>query len=291
MSGSELRPLTEIIKRPDQALLDIPQEEILCQLQACGAVLLRGFEFPDSSFSVLSEKFSSHFFNHGKRAVVFDKYSIEVVPGNARVAPHCEFGYTPFAPDYVWLLCRVPPSEGGNTLTFDGKAFFTALSRDTQERFLSQRIIYHHRWSPRLVQGFWPGKTIAEIRAFLATTSGVLLLPDCDDKVLRFDYITSALRTLPDGCPLFLNSVMNIVDTMRKGDANATILFEDGEPLPGTLIDELEAVAKQVVQVVRWQARDILLIDNSRAMHGREAFRGPRDIVARIGTNTAHPWF
>lgn len=277
--------MQQITAYPGQELLDLSSSEILAALRQSGAALLRGFQFPDASFVALTERFSSRFFAHGKRAAVLDRYSIEVVPGSERVAPHCELGYLPFPASYLWLLCRTPAEAGGRTMVLDGHAFFTALSKATQELLLARRIVYHHRWSTRLQQGFWPGNTVAENRALLAAQPGVLVLPDFDESVLRFDYLTSALRTDGDGTPRFLNSVLNLLDVMRKGDANATVLFEDGEPFSRALVDELESVATAVQQLVSWQPRDILFVDNQRALHGREAFRGTRDVVVRIGMN------
>lgn len=280
--------MEQITAHPGQELLSLRREDILAALQRSGAVLLRGFQFADAQFPILTERYSSQYFTHGKRAAVLDPYSIEVVPGSDRVAPHCELGYLPFPSSYVWLFCRAPATEGGRTLVIDGRAFFAALSPATQQKFLTRRIVYHHRWSTRLQQGFWPGKTVAENRAHVSTQPDVLLLPDFDESVLRFDYMTSALRTCPDGSVLFLNSLLNIFDVTRKGDNNATVLFEDGEAFSRALLEELETVAAKVQELVSWQPRDILVVDNLRAMHGREAFHGTRDLVVRIAMNKLH---
>ena len=48
-------------------------------------------------------------------------------------------------------------------------------------------------------------------------------------------------------------------------------LFDDGSPVPDAVLDEVMSVAEALSVPVRWQAGDLLMLDNSRFMHGREA--------------------
>lgn len=288
MSSSAVQ-LDIVRAESSQRLLDLEKAEILERLRGSGAVLLQGFDFEDPDFSRLAERFSSRFFTHGKRDKTFDDYSIEVVPGQARVAPHQELGYLPFQPSYLWLLCRVPPERGGRTLVYDSAAFFDSLSPATQRLFRERRIAYHHRWWPKMWKGYWPDKSASEAVAELAEFEGIHVVEDCHPEVLRFDYVTSALRHDAEGRTLFLNSILNMHDVTRRGDPSATVMFEDGQPLPPELIDELEATAERVGNAINWQKRDVLVVDNSRALHAREAFEGARDVVVRIGLDEASP--
>ncbi len=51
--------------------------------------------------------------------------------------------------------------------------------------------------------------------------------------------------------------------------AEPVIEFDDGAQLPQWLIDECAEVTERVTEEVRWQDGDVVLIDNTRVMHGR----------------------
>lgn len=268
-----------------QRLLELERDALLSALERSGALLLRGFSFEDREFSTLTERFSEAFFTHPKRKSTLDEHTIEVVPGHERVAPHQELGYLPFRPDYLWLYCRVPASAGGRTIVHPAEEFLAELSPTTRRLFEDNEITYQHRWHEDMWRSYWPRRTMEEVQDDLRGRDGVVVHADGDERVLRFDYRTSALVRGRRGEALFLNSVLNMLDVMRKGDATAVVSFANGRPFSGALIDELEAVAERVSSPVQWEPKDVLIVDNKRAMHSREAFRGERDLVVRIGAH------
>lgn len=264
-------------------LLDVAPDEVTGSLARAGALLLRGFAFEDADFSTLTRRFSDTFFTHGKRKVMLDEQTIEVVPGNQRVAPHQELGYLPFRPDYLWLLCRTPAREGGRTQVLPADRLFAELTPSTQRLFETTEIVYLHRWHEAMWQGYWPHLDLEAVQTDLRGRDGVTVHADSEPTALRFDYRTSALRRGPGGEPLFLNSILNMLDVMRKGDATAVVALASGRPVPPEVIEELEAVAARVSVPVEWEPRDVLVVDNHRSLHAREMFSGPRDVLVRIG--------
>lgn len=59
--------------------------------------------------------------------------------------------------------------------------------------------------------------------------------------------------------------------------------FSDGSEMPSEIIEEIRRVGEQCMEDIGWQDQDVALIDNSRVMHGRRAFRGDRVIYSRFG--------
>jgi hypothetical protein len=45
--------------------------------------------------------------------------------------------------------------------------------------------------------------------------------------------------------------------------------FEDGSIIPDAICEELRTVTDELTTAHRWQTGDILMVDNSRVMHGR----------------------
>ncbi len=54
-------------------------------------------------------------------------------------------------------------------------------------------------------------------------------------------------------------------------------LFEDGSIVPDWIVDAIKAAADPITFAVDWQPGDILMLDNSRFMHGRNAIIEPGD--------------
>ncbi|MEO8890080.1 MAG: TauD/TfdA family dioxygenase, partial [Coleofasciculaceae cyanobacterium] len=53
--------------------------------------------------------------------------------------------------------------------------------------------------------------------------------------------------------------------------------------IPESVIDEIQTITEQLIQLVAWQKSDVLMIDNTRLMHGRRAFAdNQRDIYVRL---------
>ena len=46
-------------------------------------------------------------------------------------------------------------------------------------------------------------------------------------------------------------------------------LFEDGSLIPDAIVDEIKAVSDRLTVAHRWQRGDLLMLDNSRFLHGR----------------------
>jgi hypothetical protein len=56
-------------------------------------------------------------------------------------------------------------------------------------------------------------------------------------------------------------------------------LFGDGSWIEVSDLDHVRAVMQKEMVPVRWQAGDILVVDNMLACHGRMPFSGPRKIL------------
>jgi hypothetical protein len=74
-------------------------------------------------------------------------------------------------------------------------------------------------------------------------------------------------------------------ETIRRlagGRFPITVRMEDGAPVPGPVIKELMALNQRLAVAVAWGAGDLLMVDNTRILHGRTAFRGERDVYVRM---------
>ena len=55
--------------------------------------------------------------------------------------------------------------------------------------------------------------------------------------------------------------------------------FGTGEPLTEEIVEMINAVYEANTVREPWQAGDLMLVDNIRTAHSREAYEGPREIL------------
>lgn len=67
------------------------------------------------------------------------------------------------------------------------------------------------------------------------------------------------------------NSLVNLYS--RKGE---NIKFEDGSLISEKTIREIKKVMNKLTEVIRWQTGDLVMVDNSKFLHGRRAFNDNR---------------
>jgi hypothetical protein len=87
------------------------------------------------------------------------------------------------------------------------------------------------------------------------------------------------------GVPAFCNSVF--ISRPRQGeydDQRLRLATDDGSKIPEDLMDTAAEVAAALTVAVPWRAGDVLVIDNTRFLHGRQAFTDDsRAVMVRMG--------
>jgi hypothetical protein len=82
--------------------------------------------------------------------------------------------------------------------------------------------------------------------------------------------------------PAFANFVLFARFTRNRRDYP---LLDDGQPIPEPWLQAIKATGDRVSAQVSWQPGDVLMLDNTRFMHGRTAIRdaGERLIATFFG--------
>ncbi|MBH8553705.1 TauD/TfdA family dioxygenase [Nostocaceae cyanobacterium CENA357] len=100
-----------------------------------------------------------------------------------------------------------------------------------------------------------------------------------NDDSVRIEYIFSAVTSSRCGNhQVFINSIL---PTMQL---NPEVLrFEDDSEIPADVMKELNEIAERLTTEMAWQKGDILMIDNTKIMHGRRNFTDEkRNIYIRL---------
>lgn len=248
-----------------------------------GAILFRGFAPTEETFKSFSERHGTDFVVHHHLAsrdyVAGDLTFATVNKGDYAIEFHNEMASSPVSPDLFWMLARTPPRHRGRTGLADGVAAARDLTPKTRAHFSEQPMLFAYDHLPK---SHWaalvPGRSErAEVEAWLASIGkqrGVTEYAfDADDNLsLKFSF--RAIReTRLSGLAAFCCGLL---------DAPELYKFADGSAPAGDCVTEVRQVIYQNAVWLDWQAGDVLLVDNTRVMHAREAFDDPqRKILVR----------
>ena len=248
-----------------EALTDLPVPAVRECFKEAGLVLFRGFPGGAEPFKVFSNLFIRRYLRDlgGSKSIdAKGDYVQNVLPAGNAQDLHCESARGPNPPDLLWFHCIRPARTGGETTFADGIEIWNQLSLPTRNLFASKRVNFVEllpgsQWRVGLRLFFF-----AELDHLnLAGTTFRFL----QDGTLRMEFVTSAVRrTRWTNAESFTNSL--------TGPYPGVTRFEDGTEVPLTVMGEIHSVHARVIDQVAWEAGDLLMVDNSRFMHGRRAF-------------------
>ncbi|MBD2166645.1 TauD/TfdA family dioxygenase [Calothrix membranacea FACHB-236] len=259
-----------IYKQTNQSILQLPLQDTLNDFKAFGVLLFRGFDINYEQMKNFAEKFSSTFVLDKDRPIVdpHNKYVTLVDPGMHYVSPHCENANSPFRPDVIWFCCGVPASQGGETLFWNGVRVWQELDEELRQLFIAKKIKFCQKFPAADWKRFLGvGATLADVKRTLHGIPGLSYKIN-QDQSIAIEYVCSAVvKTKYGHQNAFANSLIAEYKNPR-----GVVTFEDGSPIPSTVINQVQQVMNNLTEVINWESGDLVMIDNSRFLHGRRSF-------------------
>lgn len=281
-------PITEdfaTLVEPDngEAHVSLPpelREQVIQLMKQRGAVLFRGFDFDFEDFERFTDQFGTSEGGFHPRFSGDSRYVGTAPQGYdftelKEVGAHSELAYTPWPPDLIWFYCIQPADSGGRTTVFDGIKFWKELDPDMRQLFLDKKLKFRQSFTRERWQMLF-GETEQEVRAALEPYG---IIVEFNDSELTARYAVSAVKkTKFGGDYAFVNTIVRALQDERFYG----MTFEDGTPIPDEVKQSVCEIAERLKIALPWQAGDFCVVDNTRAMHGREAYEDHgRQIKAR----------
>lgn len=257
-------------------IFQLPVAEIEELFKAAGALVFRGFKMDPWILKSFADQFSSRFNRDRLRPPVEGTggaVQLIVDKGAEYVEPHSEQANSPFRPDAIWLYCKKPATQKGETLYWDGVRLWEQLSKPLQHLFSTKKIRYFQHYTVERWKLFLgEDATLSDVRQALDGAEGTSYYIR-DDQSIYLEYICSAMIKTKYGNQ---NAFVNGLLTERKNTLGSLMTFEDGSPITDSVITEIMETMQGMTQKISWKAGDLAFIDNSRFMHGRNAFTDPQ---------------
>jgi alpha-ketoglutarate-dependent taurine dioxygenase len=265
-----------------QNIMQLPSEEILNLFKLFGILLFRNFGVNYEQMKSFTAKLSSQIVIDPTKTNVEsnDNWLIQIADeGTHSIAAHRENGSTPFVSDVLWFCCVLPAKDGGETLLWNGVRLWEHLSEPLKRLFYSKKIKYSRNIHVDTWKEFLGlDSTITDVKQMLDNFEGVTYCIQEDDSI-DMEYICSAvIKTNYDEQEAFVNSLVYEYGRER-------VTFEDGSPIPDTVIEEIKSVMDKFTEAIPWQAGDLVMIDNSKFLHGRPSFNDKNRNILTIQTN------
>ncbi|WP_254449476.1 TauD/TfdA family dioxygenase [Anabaena sp. UHCC 0253] len=272
----------QIINQDHKSILELDQAEIINLFKEYGVLLFRGFTTDTEIFREFSNLFSTDFLDYAggafnRKVINNDKTILSVNDFQTEIKLHGEMYYQKNIPLMLWFFCANPAASDGQTTVCDGRQFFAELSNSTKELFNQKKLKFRAKMNQEQWQQKYKIDDVNQLKEICADNNTLVTI--YEDQSILLEYVCSVV--IPSRCGkhrVFINSLLPAMQL------NPDVLrFDDDSPIPDELMAELNEIAEKITTNICWQKGDILMIDNTRIMHGRRAFTDEtREIYIRL---------
>jgi alpha-ketoglutarate-dependent taurine dioxygenase len=229
-------------------------------------------------------------------------YSASKWPPNQPMCVHHELSYAREIPSLMLFACLEAPQSGGATPLADGHAVLETLPAELVERFERLGWMLIRNYNDEI------GASLAD--AF-GTDDRVEVERYCRANAIEFEWRDGgALRTrqrrnavvphLLTGRRCWFNQIafLNqwtlaaevreyLVDVYGEDGLPFNTRFGNGDPITADIVEAINEAYEAHTIREPWQPGDLLIVDNIRTAHGREAFEGSREILVALADAVA----
>jgi alpha-ketoglutarate-dependent taurine dioxygenase len=282
------------------------KDEFLSELHQCGALLFRAWSIEGARdfqevVRIFAPNLSSYAGGDSPRSVVTGKvYTSTSYPASLPIALHNEMSYTRDHPSLIAFYCEIAPQVDGETPLADCRRVLASLPRDLVERFERKRIRYVQNLHAGAGLGKSWQKTFetgdpADVERILKSRGAEFEWRK--DGALRVSEVIQPIITHPYSHePVFFGQAhlwhVSSLDpktrealskTVKEDDMYHSCTYGDGSPIDEGDLGEIRRAFDASAIWFSWQKRDLLLVDNVLAAHGRRPFKGDRRILVAMG--------
>src|SRR5207249_10593091 len=267
-----------------------------------GSLLVRGLGLRDVAeteavFRQLGSLMTEKEAFAARRSYSHGVYSSSKWPPNQPMCMHHELSYMLEFPSVMLFACLIAPADGGATPVADSATVLQALPSELIERFerVGWLLIrnYNNEIGASIAEAFGTGDRRAVENYCRANA---IKFKWQSDGALRTWQRRSALVRHPrTGQRCWFNQIAFLNEWTIEPEVReylVDIYGEDGLPF-NTRFGNGDAIGADVVQLInevyeantareRWQAGDLMLVDNVRTAHGRDPFEGPREVLVAM---------
>jgi alpha-ketoglutarate-dependent taurine dioxygenase len=221
-------------------------------------------------------------------------YSSSKWPPNQPMCMHHELSYTLEFPGMMLFACLGAASAGGATGVADSPTVLNALPPQLVQRFEREGWLLTRTYNDDIGASYADAFGTADRAAVESyCRANAIEFEWQPDGELRTRQRRSAVVRHPiTGQRCWFNQIafLNewtmdpevheyLVDVYGADGLPFNTRFGNGDPISQDIVDLLTGIYDAHTAREPWQAGDLMLVDNIRSAHSREAFEGPREVL------------
>jgi alpha-ketoglutarate-dependent taurine dioxygenase len=268
-----------------------------------GAVLVRGLGLGDpAEVDAVFRQLATELMTEREAFAARRRYSPGVYssatwPPNQPMCMHHELSYTLEVPGLMLLACLAAPASGGATAVADAPTVLEALPPDLVARFEREGWLlvrnYNEEIGASVAEAFGTDDRTAVESYCRANAIDAEWRPDGSLRTRQRR--PAVVRHPATGRRCWFNQVafLNewtlspevrefLVDVYGDEGLPFTTRFGNGDPIGEEVVTLLNQVYEAHTAREPWQAGDLMLVDNVRTAHSREAYEGPREVLVGL---------
>ncbi|MFF8943454.1 TauD/TfdA family dioxygenase [Streptomyces sp. NPDC014864] len=224
-------------------------------------------------------------------------YASTTWPANQPMCMHHELSYALEVPGLMLFACLTAPAAGGATAVADSERVLQALPAAVGERFEREGWMltrsYNDEIGASLEESFGTADRAAVERYCRANAIEFTWQPD--GSLHTRQRRSAVVRHPVTGRRCWFNQIafLNewtlapevreyLVDVYGEEGLPFNTRYGDGSPIGEDVVELLNATYEEHTRREPWQAGDVLMVDNIRTAHSREAFTGERQVVVAM---------
>lgn len=280
------------------------KEYLKGELAKHGAILFRSFAIDSPA------KFEDFAVAVSAKGELFDEYGdlprddpgLKVYhstpyPADKSILFHNESSHMHRWPMKIMFYCVKAADGDGATPIIDCRETYKALDPALVQRFAEKKLLY--------VRNFIDGLDVSW-QQFFQTSSKERVEAYCRSASIDFEWKSEHHLRTQQICPavirhpvtaemLFFNQIQlhhiscldpdvrnSMLSMFSQDDLPRNVYYGDGTPIEDSVVAEISELYEKMAVRFRWQAGDIILLDNMMIAHARDPFEGTRKILVAM---------
>ncbi|GLQ87909.1 hypothetical protein GCM10007898_14770 [Dyella flagellata] len=273
------------------------------ELAQHGAILFRGFGIDSAAAmrGVAGALMEQILAENGEHVAVPDGGGVQTpvfYAPESKLLWHNENTFNDRWPRRILFACRRPAPSGGETPLVDSREVFNRLPPAIREAFVRKGVMYVRYYGQRLGLP-WSKVFGSESREQVEAQcrAAGFRYQWLDDGSLRTMAVRPAVWRHPEsGDWCWCNQAQHwhiacldattrayIVAATEAARYPRACYFGDGTPIPDAVMQDILDVYAGLEVSFPWQQGDVLLVDNMLVAHGRNPYRGERELLVALG--------
>ena len=176
-----------------------------------------------------------------------------------------------------------PAQEKGETILSDGVRICQEFSEKTREFFKNNNINYIRNYADGEWQLWADTDSMDDVRKYCKENDLVLTVND-DNSITTQSIKHAVVKPRWTDQDAFVNSILLVLwQEKAVGTKRSIVRMEDGSDIPPDILAEVNEVCERLTREVKWKPGQIVMLDNTRMLHGRRAFQDRyREIYVRM---------